>query len=133
MGVNAHSGDPHYAPAPEGSTAISTGDWILIDLWGRRPGRQHVYSDITWVAQAGGAVSPERRRVFDIVRQARDLVVEEGERRWCRGDEVQGWELDRVARDCIAAAGFGVGDHKVVPQAIARADALQGVDRLGEV
>ena len=66
-----------------------------------------MYGDITWVAQVGRLVPAPRRRVFDIVRGARDLVVEELQRRWCRGEPVQGWELDRVARGPIEAAGFG--------------------------
>lgn len=107
VGANAHSGDPHYSPAPSGSAVITRGDWVLIDLWARRPGRAHVYSDITWVAQAGGAVSTERRRVFDIVRGARDLVAEEARGRWARGDSLQAWELDRIARDHIDGAGYG--------------------------
>ena len=106
VGVNAHSGDPHHGPAATGSAEIHAGDWVLIDLWARLPGRANVYSDITWVAQAGGPVPPERGKVFDIVRGARDLVVDELRRRWDRGEPVQGWELDRAARDHIELAGY---------------------------
>jgi len=80
---------------------------VLIDLWARQPGRANVFSDITRVAQAGGPVPDERLKVFDIVRGARDLVVEELRRRWARGESVQGWEMDRAARDHIDRAGYG--------------------------
>ena len=39
--------------------------------------------------------------------RARDKVVERLRRDWCAGTPPQGWELDRVARDHIAAAGYG--------------------------
>jgi len=107
VAVNAHSGDPHYSPAPEGSAPIRAGDWLLIDLWARRPGRQHVYADITWVAFAGQAAPAPQRQVFDIVRSCRDLVVTELQERWQEGITVQGWELDAVARAFIADAGYG--------------------------
>ena len=107
VAVNAHSGDPHYAPGPDSSDRIGAGDWLLIDLWARRPGRQHVYADITWVAFAGRTVPPRNRRVFDIVRSCRDLVVADLHRRWQAGCGVQGWELDAAARAFITDAGYG--------------------------
>lgn len=105
VGVNAHSGDPHYTPNDISSDPIKHGDWVLIDLWARVPQQGSVFADSTWVAYCGDELPPQHRRVFDIVREARDLVIQR-----CQGsaDELpQGWELDRVARDHIAAAGFG--------------------------
>jgi len=107
VAVNAHSGNPHYAPGPEVSGHIGVGDWLLVDLWARRPGRQHVYADITWVAFAGPVVRPQHKRVFDIVRGCRDLVVADLQKRWRDGRSVQGWELDAAARAFIAEAGYG--------------------------
>lgn len=107
VAVNAHSGDPHYSPAPIGSGLIRVGDWLLIDLWARRPGRQHVYADITWVAFAGQAVPAAQQEIFDIVRGCRDLVVSELQGRWREGSAVQGWELDAAARAFVADAGYG--------------------------
>ena len=107
VGVNAHSGDPHYAPVAGQSAAIRPGDWVLIDLWARRPGDDNVYADITWVAAAAPVVEPRQQLVFDIVRRARDLIVERLHDAWRLGEPVQGWQLDRLARDHIAAAGYG--------------------------
>lgn len=106
VGVNAHSADPHYAPVAGASAQICKGDWVLIDLWARRPGEQHVFADITWVA-AAGAVRPEQRQVFDIVRCARDLIVARLHEAWRLGQVVKGHELDRLARDSIDDAGYG--------------------------
>ena len=40
VAANAKSSDPHYAPTSTDTQAIKTGDFILIDLWGKteRPG-----------------------------------------------------------------------------------------------
>ena len=106
VAVNDHSGDPHYAPPAESSSPIRPGDWVLIDLWARCPGQENVFADITWVACAGEP-TPEQRRVFDIVREARDVVLCELEMAFRQGRTPRGWELDRAARDFVIAEGFG--------------------------
>jgi Xaa-Pro aminopeptidase len=108
VGVNANSADPHYSPTPDESLVISPGDWVLIDLWARHPG-EGVFADITWVACAGTAASAAQRRIFEAVREARDLVLSETVDAFASGRPVQGWELDRVARDCFERQGMS--DH----------------------
>ncbi len=111
VGVNAHSGDPHYTPDVTNSRPISPGDWVLIDLWARMPERGSVFADSTWVAYAGDRLPQQYERVFDIVREARDLVIQHCQARYDKTEAVAkapcGWELDRLARDHIAAAGYG--------------------------
>ena len=109
VGVGAHSGDPHYTPDAGSSRRIDRGDWVLIDLWARLPQEGSVFADSTWVAYAGETVPSPQGRAFDIVRVARDLVIERLRSSW-GSEPVRGWELDRVARDHITAAGFG-GEH----------------------
>lgn len=107
VGFNHHSGNPHYEPQAMGSSAIANGDWVLLDLWARHLGAQGVYGDITWVACAADRPTAEQQRVFDMVKQARDLVMEHLQRAWTAGNPVQGWEADRVARDYLDQAGYG--------------------------
>jgi Xaa-Pro aminopeptidase len=107
VGVNEHSSDPHYAPTAAAASEIVAGDWILIDLWARRPGDDHVFADITWVARAAAAVTPRQQQVFDTVKQARDLIVDRLLADWERGERVEGWQLDQLARDLITDAGYG--------------------------
>lgn len=107
VAVNEHSGDPHHAPKEDDFTPIKHGDWILIDLWARHPGLANPFADMTWVAYAGARVPELPARVFDIVRGARDRVVERVQAAWDQGTPVRGWELDRVARDHITEAGYG--------------------------
>ncbi len=104
VSVNVHSADPHYEPTGSGAT-ISAGDWVLIDLWARRPGG--VYADITWVGYAGREVPARYREAFDLVRAARDLALKFLHEAWGAGRRVEGWEVDRVARNLVAERGFG--------------------------
>ncbi len=107
VGVNANSGNPHYEPTPEVHLPIRKGDWVLLDLWGRFAGDEGVFADITWVGFAGSEVPEKHRTVFEIVRRARDAVVERLQAAWSRGEVLQGWQLDQVARQVIEAAGYG--------------------------
>ena len=107
VAVNANSGNPHYEPTAAIARPIELGDWVLIDLWTRVPGEQNVFGDITWVAYAGTKVPEEIRKVFRIVAQSRDLVLEKLEHEWSHGSLPLGWELDELARTHIERAGYG--------------------------
>lgn len=107
VAVNANSGNPHYEPTAQMKSEIRRGDWVLIDLWARFPGEQNVFSDITWVGYMDGEVPIKYQAVFNIVREARDLVVEHLKEAWDRGANVEGWELDMIARNHIQRTGHG--------------------------
>ena len=66
-----------------------------------------MFADITWTAFVGDEAPERHQRVFDTVNGARDLAVGEIEAAFREGRTLQGWELDRAARDFIEAAGFG--------------------------
>ncbi|MEX2598469.1 MAG: M24 family metallopeptidase, partial [Dehalococcoidia bacterium] len=106
VAANAHGSDPHFEPTPESSVRFAQGNWVLIDLWARDPGPNGIYADITWTAYVGGRVPEQQRRVFDVVTGARDAAVEFLEKRLSGGGNAQGWEVDRVAREYIAKAGY---------------------------
>lgn len=107
VAVNENSGNPHYEPTPEVCSQIIKGDWVLIDLWARYPGESNVFSDITWVGYIGQEIPFIYRTVFEIVRTARDLVVERLKDAWNKNEILQGWELDMIARNYIQQAGYG--------------------------
>lgn len=109
VAVNAHGADPHFETTAACTTPIKPGDFILLDLWARRPGDEHIYSDITWVAFAGaGTQRPTERhqKVFAAVKAARDAAVSLAQQRWRDKQPVQGWELDDAARNQIVTAGY---------------------------
>ena len=104
--VNAHSADPHYAPASEGSAPIRQGDLVLIDLWAKRPGPGAVYADITWTGFVGATVPTRHQDIFQIVRRARDAAVTFVQGRVRAGEFPYGWEVDDICRQVIQDAGY---------------------------
>ena len=107
VAVNEHSSDPHFDPAAESSSVIKAGDWVLIDLWARLPGENTMFADITWTAYVGDSVPALHQKVFDAVIGARDAAVAELEQAFKDGRALHGWQVDKVARDYISAAGYG--------------------------
>ena len=107
VAVNANASDPHYEPSAEVHSPIRLGDWLLIDLWAKGTTPGSVFADITWCAYAGDKVPARQQEIFDIVTGARDAAVEFLMASHRRGDSVQGWQADRVARDFIGDRRYG--------------------------
>jgi Xaa-Pro aminopeptidase len=105
--VNDHSADPHYTPSKETSRPIRSGDLVLVDLWAKQPAAGAVYADITWTAYVGGPAPDRHRRIFEIVRSARDAALAFVQQRIGAGNFPCGWEVDDVCRRVIQEAGYG--------------------------
>ena len=107
VSINSHCSDPHYEPGPQGSSVISPGDWVLIDLWARDKSEGTVYADITWVAHVGDPIPSRHQEIFDIVTDARDAALTFLQESFNGNETVEGWQADAVARDYIEARGYG--------------------------
>lgn len=107
VAVNENSGNPHYQPTAILDSPITKGDWVLIDLWAKYPGDKNIFSDITWVGFVGDDVPIKYLEVFEVVKKARNLVIDSLEQAWKSGKILQGWELDMAARNVIEDAGYG--------------------------
>jgi Xaa-Pro dipeptidase len=107
VGVNAHSGDPHYEPRAENAAPIREGDFVLLDVWAKKNIPAAVYYDITWTGFVGKAPSTRMQEVFTVVRDARDAGVKVVQEGIGSGRNMCGWEVDRATRDHIKKAGFG--------------------------
>ena len=107
VAVNAHASDPHYAPTPENSAPIREGDFLLLDVWGKTKDPHSVFYDISWVGYLGAKVPEKIAKVFAAVRDARDKAVDLIRTRIASGKPLQGWEVDKIARDHIEKSGFG--------------------------
>jgi Xaa-Pro dipeptidase len=107
VAVNANSGNPHYEPHAENSAAIREGDFVLLDIWGKKNTPGAVYYDITWTGYVGKAPSDKQREVFQIVRDARDAGVKTVLEAIDAGQRIAGWQVDRATRDHIKKAGYG--------------------------
>ena len=104
--VNAHSGDPHYAPTAKTSLPIREGDFVLVDAWAklRKPGS--VYFDITWTGFVGGEVPARYTEIFEIVKEARDTAVDFIQRSTREGRPIRGYQVDDAARGVITRHGY---------------------------
>lgn len=98
------AGDPHHEP---GDAVVGRDAVLLVDLWARRPGRRHVYGDVTWMSFTGPEAPAEVRAAFAAVRAGRDAALA----LLRRGGTPRGFEVDRAARAAIEAAGYG---HAIV-------------------
>ncbi len=107
VGVNAHSGDPHYEPHDEGSWPIKEGDFVLLDVWAKQNIPGAIFYDITWTGFVGKNPSGRMIEVFETVRDARDAGIKAVEQGIGAGKNMSGWQVDRAARDHIKKAGFG--------------------------
>jgi Xaa-Pro dipeptidase len=105
VGVGANAANPHHEPKADADTPVRRGEVLLLDLWGGVR-IDTVYADQTWMAFVGAEAPPEVRRVWQVVRDARDQAVAVLRDRWREGFTVCGADLDDAARGVIRAAGF---------------------------
>jgi Xaa-Pro aminopeptidase len=107
VGEGPNSGDPHYAPNPEGNRTIAPGSYVLIDLWAKMDKPNAVYSDLTRVGFVGEDIPAKINEVFKIVIAARDAAIARVERAFAKGEPLKGWEVDAACREVIEKAGYG--------------------------
>jgi Xaa-Pro dipeptidase len=106
VAVGPHSGDPHYEPMERSSAQVREGDLLLLDVWGKTLAPASVYYDITWVGYLGAKVPAKYTKIFNIVRDARDAASDFVLKNVKAGRAIEGWQVDRVARELIRKAGY---------------------------
>jgi Xaa-Pro dipeptidase len=107
VAVNANASDPHYGPVAGKSSPIRDGDLLLLDVWGKTDAPGSVYYDVTWIGFLGAKVPEKYAKVFKVARDARDKAVELILFSVAAGKPLQGWQVDKAARDVIEKAGYG--------------------------
>jgi Xaa-Pro aminopeptidase len=107
VGVNAHAGDPHYAPDRDNDTPIKKGDLVLIDLWAKMNQPWATYSDLTRMFYIGSEVPAKFAEVFKIVAAARDAGIAIVRDAFAQKKLLQGWQVDDATRAVIEKAGYG--------------------------
>lgn len=107
IGVNSHSGDPHYSPEVGNDSEINEGDFILVDLWSKMIKPNSVYSDLTKTGFVGTEIPERHNEIFQIVAAARDAGIACVRDRFAAGKDVFGWEVDDATRKVIEDAGYG--------------------------
>ena len=104
VAFGAHTADPDYVPTPERAATLRRGDLVQLSLAGKVDGG--VYAAMTWVAIADKAVPLEVQVTFDAAAGARDEALAFIRDRIKRRRAMQGWEVDRAARDYLATGGL---------------------------
>jgi Xaa-Pro aminopeptidase len=107
VGVNEHSGDPHFEPHAENSKKMREGDFVLLDIWAKTKTPNACYYDITWTGFIGKNPGERQREVFAVVRDARKLGSETVVKAFAEGRKIAGWEVDKAVRDFIGEKGYG--------------------------
>jgi Xaa-Pro dipeptidase len=107
VAVNRNSGNPHYEPRAETSAPIREGDCVLLDVWAKKNTPDAVYYDITWMGFVGKAPAGQVQKIFEIVRDARDIGVKTVQDSIAADKALAGWEVDRAVREHIKSAGLG--------------------------
>ena len=107
VAVNANSSNPHYSPTLESSQAIHQGDFVLLDVWGKRRRPGSVYFDITWTGFVGDTVPDRYTEIFNIVREARDAAVNLVKQAVQESKAIHGYMVDDAARGVITTHGYG--------------------------
>jgi Xaa-Pro aminopeptidase len=106
VAVGPHTGDPHYEPRDRHSSPVRKGDLLLLDIWGKTLAPSSVYYDITWTGYLGARVPEKYAKIFSIVRDARDAAVAFVREHVKAGRAIEGWQVDRAAREVIRKAGY---------------------------
>lgn len=106
VAVDKNSADPHYRPTENNCAKIEAGDLLMVDLWAKTS-KEGVFADMTWMAYLGRNIPDEFAKVFNVVAQARDKVVEHLESKIAKNEPCTGLELDDVARGVISHHGLG--------------------------
>jgi Xaa-Pro aminopeptidase len=106
VAVNAHAADPHYTPTAKGSSPITDGDLVLIDLWAKLVAPGSMYGDITWTGFVGKSVPDRHTKVFSVVAAARDAAIAYVSREVAAGRFPRGGEVDDACRRVIREAGY---------------------------
>ncbi|MBV9340753.1 MAG: aminopeptidase P family protein, partial [Acidobacteria bacterium] len=107
VAVNANSGNPHYAPDRSSSARIGEGDFVLLDIWGKKNLPGAVYYDITWTGFVGKAAPERMQELFQVVREARNAGAKFVEEAVAARRTICGWQVDDPVRATIARRGFG--------------------------
>ena len=107
VAVNAHSGDPHFTTSPATDARIGAGDFLLIDIWAKRPNPGAVYADYTQVAWLGPLPPQRHREAFAAVRDARDAAIARVREALAAKVPVRGADVDDAARAVIRSRGLG--------------------------
>jgi Xaa-Pro aminopeptidase len=106
VAIGPNANNPHYGPTKEVHSPIKKGDLVLIDMWAKMDDVDGVYADITWMGYVGMEVPEIYAKRFSILKKTIDNCVAFLEKN-LPIRQVEGYEVDDVARESITKEGYG--------------------------
>ncbi len=115
VSAGPNSADSHYEPTAANSRPIRSGDFVLIDIWGKLAAPSNpkeadptaVWYDITWTGVVGREPTEREQLIFHTVRNARDASIKAVQDAFAANQPIAGWQADDASRNLIRKAGFG--------------------------
>jgi Xaa-Pro dipeptidase len=105
--AGSNSADSHYDPTRESSRLIKSGDFVLIDIWGKLAhDPAAIWYDITWTGVVDREPTERENLIFHTVRDARDASIAAIQSAYAANEPIAGWQADDASRAVIRAAGF---------------------------
>ena len=103
FGVDDHAADPGYEPDEQGGYPIREGSRLIIDFAARLKGEDTIYYDISWCMNVGSNIDPEYKRLFDVVNDARTMVLGLVQSHLDADKPIRGCDVDRAVQDYFKA------------------------------
>jgi Xaa-Pro dipeptidase len=108
VSAGPNSANSHYEPTAANSRPIRSGDFVLIDIWGKIANDPTaVWYDITWTGVVGREPTEREQLIFTTVRNARDASIKAVQDAFAARQPIAGWQADDASRNVIRKAGFG--------------------------
>ncbi len=107
VSAGPNSADSHYEPTAANSRTIRTGDFVLIDIWGKLAhDPTAVWYDITWTGVVNREPTEREQLIFTTVRDARNASIKAVQEAFASNTPIAGWQADEAGRNLIRNAGF---------------------------
>jgi Xaa-Pro dipeptidase len=107
VSAGPNSADSHYEPTAANSRPIRSGDFVLIDIWGKLAhDPTAVWYDITWTGVVGRPPTDREQLIFTTVRDARNASIKAVQDAFAANQPIAGYQADDASRAVIRKAGF---------------------------
>ncbi len=108
VSAGPNSADSHYEPTAANSRSIRSGDFVLIDIWGKLANDPTaVWYDITWTGVVNREPTEREQLIFTTVRDARNASIKAVRDAFAANQPIAGWQADDASRNLIRKAGLG--------------------------
>ena len=107
VAISPNNGNPHYDPNSAHNSVIKKDNLVLIDLWAKFKEGDCVFADITWMSYFGSEIPQKVSDVFSVVAKARDGAIKFVQDNISKSIDIQGFQVDDIARGFIVEAGYG--------------------------